>query len=177
MAPFVLAKRRRTFCRISPSWDVPSKHYAFPGGRLCTHSGISSLRGFARKILLSHVHTSSIRPSSLKTRHYATTGGGNLIAAGYFATSRCRQLLMSTTSRAVLASLCTEEFVRETLELAGIVRLPLMKKRTAASHREHRLIATRALLPGCHINHLTPRTSGYRPGRLQHDAERGITRL
>ncbi|QUI99355.1 DUF1338 family protein [Salmonella enterica subsp. enterica] len=41
-------------------------------------------------------------------------------------------------------------------------------------HREHRLIADVCCFPGCHISHLTPRHSGYRPG-TGHDARCGIT--
>ncbi|VDZ93987.1 putative cytoplasmic protein [Salmonella enterica subsp. enterica] len=52
-----------------------------------------------------------------------------------------------------------EEFVRETLETFRWHRQATVDEETYRSlHREHRLIADVVCFPGCHINHLTPRT-------------------
>ncbi|MBS6057169.1 MAG: VOC family protein [Pantoea sp.] len=52
-----------------------------------------------------------------------------------------------------------EEFVREALETFRWHRQTIVDRATwEALHQQHRLIADVVCFPGCHINHLTPRT-------------------
>ncbi|EBO2525259.1 VOC family protein [Salmonella enterica subsp. enterica serovar Kentucky] len=74
-------------------------------------------------------------------------------------TSRCRQLLDEYDEQGGFNAAQAEEFVRETLETFRWHRQATVDEETYRSlHREHRLIADVVCFPGCHINHLTPRT-------------------
>lgn len=74
-------------------------------------------------------------------------------------TSRCRQLLDEYDEQGGFSAAQAEEFVRETLETFRWHRQATVDEETYRSlHREHRLIADVVCFPGCHINHLTPRT-------------------
>ncbi|EAQ7978896.1 VOC family protein [Salmonella enterica] len=74
-------------------------------------------------------------------------------------TSRCRQLLDEYDEQGGFSTAQAEEFVRETLETFRWHRQATVDEETyRALHREHRLIADVVCFPGCHINHLTPRT-------------------
>ncbi|EAO3107903.1 VOC family protein [Salmonella enterica] len=74
-------------------------------------------------------------------------------------TSRCRQLLDEYDEQGAFSTAQAEEFVRETLETFRWHRQATVDEETyRALHREHRLIADVVCFPGCHINHLTPRT-------------------
>ncbi|EAR9301624.1 VOC family protein [Salmonella enterica] len=74
-------------------------------------------------------------------------------------TSRCRQLLDEYDTQGGFNPVQAEEFVRETLETFRWHRQATVDEETyRALHREHRLIADVVCFPGCHINHLTPRT-------------------
>lgn len=76
--------------------------------------------------------TSLLRTGSLKTRHYAS-GRRKSYRSGIFLHRAADNCWMSTTSRAVLVLLRPKSSsVKRWRLFAGIVRLPLMKKRTAA---------------------------------------------
>ncbi|EJN4258301.1 VOC family protein, partial [Salmonella enterica] len=74
-------------------------------------------------------------------------------------TSRCRQLLDEYDEQGGFSAAQAEAFVRETLETFRWHRQATVDEETYRDlHREHRLIADVVCFPGCHINHLTPRT-------------------
>ncbi|EMH4161204.1 VOC family protein [Pluralibacter gergoviae] len=74
-------------------------------------------------------------------------------------TPRCRALVALHEQRGAFSESEGREFVREALETFRWHRHATVDAQTyQALHREHRLIADVVCFPGCHINHLTPRT-------------------
>src|SRR5699024_9595367 len=74
-------------------------------------------------------------------------------------TPRCRQLLEEYEQQGGFNETQAQEFVQEALETFRWHQSATVDEETCrALHNEHRLIADVVCLPGCHINHLTPRT-------------------
>nr|WP_318381637.1 VOC family protein [uncultured Enterobacter sp.] len=74
-------------------------------------------------------------------------------------TPRCLELLDSWDKQGAFAPSEAQEFVREALETFRWHRHATVSHETyLALNNEHRLIADVVCFPGCHINHLTPRT-------------------
>lgn len=74
-------------------------------------------------------------------------------------TPRCRELLDVWDSQNGFTASQAHEFVKEALETFRWHRHATVDEQTYhALHNEHRLIADVVCFPGCHINHLTPRT-------------------
>lgn len=74
-------------------------------------------------------------------------------------TPRCRQLLEEYEQQGGFNETQTQEFVQEALETFRWHQSATVDEEIyRALHNEHRLIADVVCFPGCHINHLTPRT-------------------
>ncbi|HHT7467080.1 TPA: 2-oxoadipate dioxygenase/decarboxylase HglS [Raoultella ornithinolytica] len=74
-------------------------------------------------------------------------------------TPRCRELIAVHEEQGHFSSTQAREFVREALETFRWHSHATVDADTYhALHNEHRLIADVVCFPGCHINHLTPRT-------------------
>ena len=74
-------------------------------------------------------------------------------------TPRCRQLLEEYGQQGGFNETQAQEFVQEALETFRWHQSATVDEETyRALHNEHRLIADVVCFPGCHINHLTPRT-------------------
>lgn len=74
-------------------------------------------------------------------------------------TPRCRQLLEEYEQQGGFNETQAQEFVQEALETFRWHQSATVDEETyRALHNEHRLIADVVCFPGCHINHLTPRT-------------------
>lgn len=74
-------------------------------------------------------------------------------------TPRCRQLLEEYEQQGGFNETQAQEFVQEALETLRWHQSATVDEETyRALHNEHRLIADVVCFPGCHINHLTPRT-------------------
>lgn len=74
-------------------------------------------------------------------------------------TPRCRELLDVFDAQGNFTGAQAREFVQEALETFRWHRHATVDRETyQALHNEHRLIADVVCFPGCHINHLTPRT-------------------
>jgi uncharacterized glyoxalase superfamily metalloenzyme YdcJ len=74
-------------------------------------------------------------------------------------TPRCRELIALHEEKGAFTESEGKAFVREALETFRWHRHATVDQQTyQALHNEHRLIADVVCFPGCHINHLTPRT-------------------
>ena len=74
-------------------------------------------------------------------------------------TPRCRELIALYEQKEEFTAAEAREFVEQALETFRWHRQTLVDEETYhALHDEHRLIADVVCFPGCHINHLTPRT-------------------
>ncbi|XIU15747.1 VOC family protein [Escherichia coli] len=74
-------------------------------------------------------------------------------------TPRCRQLLEEYEQQGGFNETQAQEFVQEALETFRWHQSATVDEETyRALHNENRLIADVVCFPGCHINHLTPRT-------------------
>lgn len=74
-------------------------------------------------------------------------------------TPRCRELLDHYDAQGGLTAAEAKAFVKEALETFRWHSHATVDQATyLALHNEHRLIADVVCFPGCHINHLTPRT-------------------
>ena len=74
-------------------------------------------------------------------------------------TSRCRELIALHEQKGEFTAAEAREFVQQALETFRWHRHATVDEETYhALHEEHRLIADVVCFPGCHINHLTPRT-------------------
>ncbi|HHW4412276.1 VOC family protein [Citrobacter freundii] len=74
-------------------------------------------------------------------------------------TRRCHELLDEFDAQGSFTSAQAQEFVHEALETFRWHQHATVDEETYhALHNEHRLIADVVCFPGCHINHLTPRT-------------------
>ena len=82
-----------------------------------------------------------------------------ILAARQIFTPRCLALIEQHQQQGGFDEQCAEEFVREALETFRWHRQTTVDRATyQALHQQHRLIADVVCFPGCHINHLTPRT-------------------
>lgn len=74
-------------------------------------------------------------------------------------TPRCRELVALHQQQGGFAEPQAEEFVREALETFRWHQQTTVDRATwQALNQQHRLVADVVSFPGCHINHLTPRT-------------------
>ncbi|EOK2545506.1 TPA: VOC family protein [Escherichia coli] len=74
-------------------------------------------------------------------------------------TPRCRQLLEEYEQQGGFNETQAQKFVQEALETFRWHQSATVDEETyRALHNEHQLIADVVCFPGCHINHLTPRT-------------------
>lgn len=74
-------------------------------------------------------------------------------------TPRCRELIALHENEGGFTAAQAQTFVREALETFRWHKQATVDKETyQALHQQHRLIADVVCFPGCHINHLTPRT-------------------
>ncbi|MEN0614926.1 VOC family protein [Klebsiella indica] len=74
-------------------------------------------------------------------------------------TPRCRELIALHEQKGAFSVAEAHEFVEQALETFRWHRHATVDEETyRALHAEHRLIADVVCFPGCHINHLTPRT-------------------
>lgn len=107
---------------------------------------------------LSH-HLQQMQHALQQTVGAVRQGAAEILSQRDIFTSRCRQLLDEYDEQGGFSAAQAEEFVRETLETFRWHRQATVDEETYLSlHREHRLIADVVCFPGCHINHLTPRT-------------------
>ncbi|MGA7507431.1 MAG: VOC family protein [Erwinia billingiae] len=82
-----------------------------------------------------------------------------ILAARDIFTPRCRELVSLHQEQGGLNAQQAEEFIPEVLETFRWHRQTTVDQRTyQALLDQHRLIADVVCFPGCHINHLTPRT-------------------
>lgn len=82
-----------------------------------------------------------------------------ILAARQIFTPRCLALIQQHQQQGGLNEQDAAEFVREALETFRWHRQTTVDRATyQALHQQHRLIADVVCFPGCHINHLTPRT-------------------
>ena len=74
-------------------------------------------------------------------------------------TPRCRELIALHDERGEFTAAQAQEFVQQALETFRWHQSATVDRETyQALHQQHRLIADVVCFPGCHINHLTPRT-------------------
>ncbi len=74
-------------------------------------------------------------------------------------TPRCRELISHFETQGQFTAAEAKEFVKEALETFRWHSHATVEQDTyLVLHNEHRLIADVVCFPGCHINHLTPRT-------------------
>ncbi|UZH04694.1 VOC family protein [Pantoea anthophila] len=104
------------------------------------------------------VFTSLLRPELIDDpalREKATT----ILAARDIFTPRCRALLRVHQEQGGFTADQAEAFVTEALEtFRWHAHSPVDSQTYQALNQQHRLIADVVCFPGCHINHLTPRT-------------------
>ncbi|AUX93510.1 2-oxoadipate dioxygenase/decarboxylase HglS [Mixta gaviniae] len=82
-----------------------------------------------------------------------------ILAARRIFTPRCLALIACHQRVGGFDEQSADEFVREALETFRWHRQTTVDRATyEALHQQHRLIADVVCFPGCHINHLTPRT-------------------
>ncbi|MBP2171516.1 putative glyoxalase superfamily metalloenzyme YdcJ [Erwinia toletana] len=82
-----------------------------------------------------------------------------ILAARDIFTPRCRQLVALHQQQGGFSAEQAEEFVSEALETFRWHQQTTVDSSTwQALNQQHRLIADVVCFPGCHINHLTPRT-------------------
>ncbi|GLR09292.1 DUF1338 domain-containing protein [Mixta theicola] len=83
----------------------------------------------------------------------------SILAARQIFTPRCLALIEQHQQQGGFDEQTAAEFVREALETFRWHRQTTVDRTTYhALHQQHRLIADVVCFPGCHINHLTPRT-------------------
>ncbi|MGD8106001.1 2-oxoadipate dioxygenase/decarboxylase HglS [Pantoea sp. FN0302] len=83
----------------------------------------------------------------------------SILAAREIFTPRCLALIEQHQQQGGFDEQTAAEFVREALETFRWHRQTTVDRATYyALHQQHRLIADVVSFPGCHINHLTPRT-------------------
>ncbi|MEM6159276.1 VOC family protein [Erwinia sp. P6884] len=83
----------------------------------------------------------------------------SILAARDIFTPRCRELVAVHQQEGGFTPAQAKEFIGEALETFRWHQQTLVDSSTYhALHEQHRLIADVVCFPGCHINHLTPRT-------------------
>lgn len=104
------------------------------------------------------VFTSLLRLELIEN-HALREKAANILAKRDIFTPRCRELIALHEEQGCFTASQGKEFVREALETFRWHRHATVDQETyQALHNEHRLIADVVCFPGCHINHLTPRT-------------------
>lgn len=105
------------------------------------------------RVFTSLLRLELIENASLRQR------AAEILAQRDIFTPRCRELLDVWESQKGFNATQAREFVKEALETFRWHRHATVDEQTYhALHNEHRLIADVVCFPGCHINHLTPRT-------------------
>ena len=105
------------------------------------------------RVFTSLLRLELIENASLRQR------AAEILAQRDIFTPRCRELLDVWESQKGFNATQAREFVKEALETFRWHRHATVDEKTYhALHNEHRLIADVVCFPGCHINHLTPRT-------------------
>ena len=105
------------------------------------------------RVFTSLLRLELIENASLRQR------AADILAQRDIFTPRCRELLDLWDAQSGFTAVQVKEFVREALETFRWHRHATVDEQTYhALHNEHRLIADVVCFPGCHINHLTPRT-------------------
>ncbi|WP_436859439.1 2-oxoadipate dioxygenase/decarboxylase HglS [Citrobacter tructae] len=105
------------------------------------------------RVFTSLLRLELIENASLRQR------AADILAQRDIFTPRCRELLDLWDAQSGFTAAQAKEFVREALETFRWHRHATVDEQTYhALHNEHRLIADVVCFPGCHINHLTPRT-------------------
>ena len=105
------------------------------------------------RVFTSLLRLELIENASLRQR------AAEILAQRDIFTPRCRELLDVWDSQNGFNAAQAREFVKEALETFRWHRHATVDEQTYhALHNEHRLIADVVCFPGCHINHLTPRT-------------------
>ncbi|QMI05233.1 VOC family protein [Citrobacter sp. RHB25-C09] len=105
------------------------------------------------RVFTSLLRLELIENASLRQR------AADILAQRDIFTPRCRELLDLWDAQSGFTAAQVKEFVREALETFRWHRHATVDEQTYhALHNEHRLIADVVCFPGCHINHLTPRT-------------------
>ncbi|KDA95958.1 2-oxoadipate dioxygenase/decarboxylase HglS [Pantoea agglomerans] len=104
------------------------------------------------------VFTSLLRPELIDD-HALREKAAEILAARDIFTPRCRALLELHQQQGGLTDEQATEFVTEALETFRWHAHSSVDSQTyQALNQQHRLIADVVCFPGCHINHLTPRT-------------------
>ena len=104
------------------------------------------------------VFTSLLRLELIENRALRERAEAILARRNIF-TPRCLALIARHEAEGAFTPAEAREFVQEALETFRWHRHATVDEETYhALHREHRLIADVVCFPGCHINHLTPRT-------------------
>ncbi|POP44299.1 DUF1338 domain-containing protein [Superficieibacter electus] len=104
------------------------------------------------------IFTSLLRPELIDDTKLRERAISALALRDIF-TPRCRVLLDRFDEQGAFTQAEGEEFVQEALETFRWHRHATVDEETYhALNNEHRLIADVVCFPGCHINHLTPRT-------------------
>lgn len=104
------------------------------------------------------VFTSLLRLELIADQHLRDQAAAILAQRDIF-TPGCRELLEIYDRQGSFTSAQANEFVAQALETFRWHQQATVDKQTyQALHDEHRLIADVVCFPGCHINHLTPRT-------------------
>lgn len=104
------------------------------------------------------VFTSLLRLELIENRELRDKAAAILAKRDIF-TPRCKALIAQFEVQGELTEAEAKEFVSEALETFRWHRHATVDQETyLALHNEHRLIADVVCFPGCHINHLTPRT-------------------
>ncbi|MZT10224.1 DUF1338 family protein, partial [Citrobacter amalonaticus] len=105
------------------------------------------------RVFTSLLRLELIENASLRQR------AAEILAQRDIFTPRCRELLDVWESQKGFNATQARQFVKEALETFRWHRHATVDEKTYhALHNEHRLIADVVCFPGCHINHLTPRT-------------------
>jgi len=104
------------------------------------------------------IFTSLLRPELIENVPLRDQAMGILQKRDIF-TPACRALIALWEREGAFSEKQAAEFVHEALETFRWHREATVDEETyQALHNEHRLIADVVCFPGCHINHLTPRT-------------------
>ncbi|WP_312947021.1 VOC family protein [Superficieibacter sp.] len=104
------------------------------------------------------IFTSLLRPELIDDSRLRERAMATLVLRDIF-TPRCRALMDLYEQQGAFTVTQGAEFVREALETFRWHRHATVDEETYhALNQQHRLIADVVCFPGCHINHLTPRT-------------------
>ncbi|HFZ8993398.1 TPA: VOC family protein [Citrobacter freundii] len=154
--PQELATLRRMFAIMGM---YPVSYYDLSQAGVPVHSTAfrpiddASLSRNPFRIFTSLLRLELIEDTALRQRAAA------ILAQRDIFTPRCRELLDEFDRQGAFTDAQAREFVQEALETFRWHQQATVDEETYhALHRAHRLIADVVCFPGCHINHLTPRT-------------------